>query len=208
MMQQKTSKQLYAYWDRMRHGRLAPSRHEIEPAHIPALLPETFIAECGGFADYRIRLAGTRICDQFGRELRDCSLLDFWTTRDREALESLVHSVITDGAVAVMCFAAAREDGARADFEMTLMPLIHNSETVNRLLGCVTAIEPPFWLGTAPLGACELKTFDLLWPDGTPRFLRQAQAHSPASVTPARPSPEEAGSERHRLRVIEGGLSG
>lgn len=204
-MKQKTSKQLYAYWNGTRNGRLAPLRHEIEPSHIPALLPETLIAECGGFADYRIRLAGTRICDQFGHELRDCGLLDFWTPGDREALESLLHTIVTDGAVAVVRFAAAREGGARADFEMTLMPLIHNAATVNRLLGCITAIEPPFWLGTARLEGYELKTFDLLWPDGVPHFLSQAE--SPPAAAAEQPV-RNAADDRRRFRVVEGGLSG
>lgn len=205
MMQQNTSKLLYAYWDGVRNGRQAPFRHEIEPAHIPALLPETLIAECGGFTDYRIRLAGTRICNQFGHELRDCSLLDFWTPRDGEALESLMHTVITDGAVAVVRFAAAREDGARADFEMTLMPLIHNGSAVNRLLGCITAIDPPFWLGTARLDGHELKTFDLLWPDGAPAFLRHAEKRPAAG---AEQPAWNASEVRRRFRVVEGGLSG
>jgi hypothetical protein len=67
-MQQPTSRQLYAYWDRVRNGRVAPRRSEVEPAKIAALLPETFIAECAGMLGYRFRLAGTK--RQFGRELR------------------------------------------------------------------------------------------------------------------------------------------
>ena len=45
-MQQTTTRQLYAYWDRVRNGRVTPRRFEIEPAKIANLLPETLIAEC------------------------------------------------------------------------------------------------------------------------------------------------------------------
>ncbi|WP_372930848.1 PAS domain-containing protein, partial [Methyloceanibacter sp.] len=44
-MQQPTSKQLFAYWDHIRNGRIAPRRFEIEPAKIANILRETFIAE-------------------------------------------------------------------------------------------------------------------------------------------------------------------
>ncbi|MGI8724602.1 MAG: PAS domain-containing protein [Methyloceanibacter sp.] len=63
-------KQLYAYWDRVRNGRPAPRRFEIEPAKIAPLLPETFIAQCSSLSGYRFRLVGTRICEHFGRAAR------------------------------------------------------------------------------------------------------------------------------------------
>jgi hypothetical protein len=39
----------------------------IEPAKIAALLPEVFIAECAGLLAFRLRLAGTKICEDFPR---------------------------------------------------------------------------------------------------------------------------------------------
>jgi hypothetical protein len=66
-MQQPTSRQLYAYWDAVRNGRIAPRRSEIEPAKIASLLPQTFTAERTGLLGVRFRLAGTKICAQFGR---------------------------------------------------------------------------------------------------------------------------------------------
>ena len=59
-----------AAWDRVRNGRFAPRRFEVEPAKIAALLPETFIAEGAGLLGCRFRLAATKVCEQFGRELR------------------------------------------------------------------------------------------------------------------------------------------
>jgi hypothetical protein len=55
-------------------------------------------------------------------------------------------------------------------FEFILLPLIHTSETINRLLGSITAIEPAFWLGSEPLTRLEIAAVGLHWPDGTPAF--------------------------------------
>lgn len=192
-MQQPTSRQLYAYWDRVRNGRLAPRRFEIEPAKIAALLPETFIAESAGQLGYRFRLAGTKICEQFGRELRGADLLSLWEQEDRESVASLLRSVFTDAAVGHGVFRAYARTNRQAGFELVLMPLIHTGETVNRILGAITAIEPPFWLGAEPLLRQEIVELNLHWPDGVPAFVAQGGA-------------EVISLASRRFRVLEGGL--
>lgn len=189
-MQQPTSRQLYAYWDHIRNGRLAPRRFEIEPAKIAALLPETFIAEGAGLLGMRFRLAGTKICEQFGRELRGSDFLSLWTARDRDALASLLRNVLVDAAVAHGEFRAYTDAGREARFEFMLMPLIHTGETINRLLGTITAIEPAFWLGSEPLTRFEIAAVGLHWPDGAPAF-----ANRGAEIVRLRPK---------RFRVLAG----
>jgi hypothetical protein len=192
-MQQPTSRQLYAYWDRVRNGRLAPRRFEIEPSKIAALLPETFIAEGAGLLGYRFRLAGTRICEQFGRELRGADLLSLWEDADREAVSSLLRNVFADAAVGYGRFRAYTNSNRQASFELLLLPLIHTGESINRILGAITAIEPPFWLGAEPLLRQEIVELNLHWPDGSPAFVMQGGA-------------EVISLARRRFRVLPGGL--
>jgi hypothetical protein len=194
-MQQPTSRQLYAYWDGLRNGRIAPRRFEIDPARIAGLLHETFIAECTGLLEFRFRLAGTKICQQFGRELRGVDFLGLWSVEDRDAMASLVRNVQTDGAVAHGVFHGFSRTHRKASFEFTLMPLIHTDLAINRLLGAITAIEPPFWLGTEPLVSFEVSDLHLHWPGGAPAFMTNGGAEV------IRLSPR-------RFRVHEGGLPG
>lgn len=194
---QTTSRQLYAYWDRVRNGRVAPRRFEIEPAKIATLLPETFIAECEGELAYRFRLAGTKICEQFGRELRGADLLSLWEAKDRDAFASLLRTVITDAAIGQVSFHAYSDANRQAEFELVVMPLIHTGAAINRLLGAITAIEPPFWLGTTALVRQEVISLQVLWPDGAPRAA-SSQAPSPRSAG--------RGTARKRFRVYEGGV--
>lgn len=192
-MQQPTSRQLYAYWDRIRNGRAAPRRFEIEPAKIAALLPETFIAEGVGPLGHRFRLAGTRICEQFGRELRGADLLSLWEDADRASVASLLRTVFADAAVGYGRFRAYTRTERQASFELVLLPLIHTGEAINRILGAITAIEPPFWLGAEPLLRLEVVELNLHWPEGIPAFMAQRGA-------------EVISLARRRLRVLEGGL--
>jgi hypothetical protein len=193
VMQQPTSRQLFAYWDRVRNGRVAPRRFEIEPAKIAALLPETFIVEGAGLLGYRFRLAGTRICEQFGRELRGADLLSLWEEADRDAVASLLHTVFADAAVGYGRFRAYTRAGRQASFELVLLPLIHTGEAINRILGAITAIEPPFWLGAEPLLRQEIVELNLHWPDGVPAFVAQGGA-------------EVISLASRRFRVLERGL--
>jgi hypothetical protein len=124
-MQQLTSRQLYAYWDGIRNGRIAPRRFEIEPAKIPGLLRETFIAACTGLRAFRFRLAGTRFSQHFGREFRGVDFLSPSSITDRDALASLVRNVLQDGAVGHGVFDACTKTQRQARFEFTLMPMIH-----------------------------------------------------------------------------------
>jgi len=193
-MQQPTSRELYAYWDRVRNGRVAPRRYEIEPARIPGLLPETFIAEEAGLLGFRFRLAGTKICEQFGKELRGIDLLSLFDDRDREQLAAVLHAVFADGAVGHGLFRSFASTNRQASFEFVLMPLIHAGETINRLLGVITAIEPPFWLGSEILLRHEVIELHLHWPDGRP-----AQA--------TREGAEVVHLSPRRFRVLDGGLA-
>jgi hypothetical protein len=193
-MQQPTSRQLYAYWDRVRNGRVAPRRFEIEPARIPGLLPETFIAEGAGLLGFRFRLAGTKICEQFGKELRGIDLLSLFDDKDPERLAAVLHSVFTDGAVGHGLFRSFSSPNRQASFELVLMPLIHTGETINRLLGVITAVEPPFWLGGEPLVRHELIELHLHWPDGPPADAPREGAEI------VRLSPR-------RFRILDGGLA-
>jgi hypothetical protein len=193
-MQQPTSRQLYAYWDHVRNGRVAPRRFEIEPSMIAAVLPETFIVEGTGALGYRFRLAGTRICEQFGRELRGADLLSLWEGADRDAVASLLRNVVADGVVGHGRFRAYSCSNRQASFEFVLLPLIHTGDIINRVLGAITAIEPPFWLGAEPLLRHEIVELNLHWPDGHPSL------PSPAG--------EVINIGSRRFRVLEGGLGG
>lgn len=193
-MQQPTSRQLYAYWDGIRNGRIAPRRFEIEPAKIAPLLRETFIAECTGLLGFRFRLAGTRICQHFGRELRGVDFLSLWSLADRDAIASQLRNVLNDGAVGHGIFDAYTKTKRQARFEFTVMPLIHTGQAINRLLGAITAIEPPFWLGSEPLATFGIRELHLHWPDGVPAFM----ANRGATV---------AHLGGRRFRVVDGGLS-
>ncbi len=204
VMQQNTNKLLYAYWNEVRKDRMAPERIEIEPSSISSLLAEMFIIDCSVTSRHRFRLAGTKICDQLGRELRGVDLRSFWNKQDREALDGLLQCIVMDGAVGVVSFDVIADSERWARFEMTLMPLTHSSRSVNRILGAISAIDPPYWLGTASIQDHRLHQLDLIFPGGQPHFLQDRAA---LSVFAQQGDFTIVGDHERKFRVFEGGRS-
>ena len=63
------------YWRKKAGGRPMPDRRDLNPAEIPDLLPWIMLWDVVP-GTYKVRLAGTGICEAHGRELKD---LDFET---------------------------------------------------------------------------------------------------------------------------------
>ena len=92
-MKQRSLQILYKYWNGVRAGRIAPRRLEIEPARIAGILAETFMLERITAAEFQFRLAGSRLCELFGSELRGTDFLDGWNAADRDLLERQLAAV-------------------------------------------------------------------------------------------------------------------
>lgn len=204
VMKVKTSQQLYTYWNELRGGRLAPRRFEVEPSSIAAILPDTFILERADRLDYVFRLAGTRICEAFGREFRGRNLLDLWSTADREVVIRVLESVARDGGVGVIGLMASEPGGRTAAYEMLLLPLIHTGQSIGRVLGSLTPLSAPSGYGVDVFDGVELATFEVIWPDGRPYALL-ARTDAPAPFLRDSGPSRVVRSERRSFRVFEGG---
>ncbi len=113
-MKHKTSSALFGYWDSVRGHRMAPQRFEIDPSKISALLPYTFILERRDAETFSFRLAGTRMCDIFGHELRGTNFLDGWETIDRLPLLRQFSSLTRQGTVGIVYIEMAAATRSRS----------------------------------------------------------------------------------------------
>ncbi len=218
-MDQRTSQIIYQYWNEVRGDRIAPARFEIQPGRISAILSETFILERTEGDEFNFRLAGTRICDQFGSELRGRSFVDLGGREHRRDLELDLRTIADRGAVGIFEIEASadrepeaweRPTSSRSSsvvFEVVVLPLVHSGGQITRFLGSATAVSPPTWLGTETLTATSLLRRQLRWPNGgTPAPLSDTFA----TQAPFLPSLENARVVRHQrrqFRVLDGGRS-
>jgi len=198
-MRQPNTLALYAYWNELRAGRLAPHRLEIEPSRIAAVLSETFMLQRVTAEDYRYRLAGTRLCELFGSELRGANFLEFWSTEDALTLKGCFAAVCEEGAVLLLALGLG-EARDRVDLETILLPLLYG-DSISRLLGAMSGAAAASW-PAAVNGRCRLTGHRLIWPDGRPHALLARKGRG----APVEETPSGAHAPR-RFQVLEGGRS-
>src|ERR1700674_138499 len=138
-MKHAATRELHAYWDRLRAGRAAPERSDLDPGAIKNLLGDVFLVEVMAAERYIVRLDGTRICAMWGRELQGKSLS--------------------------AAFAAETTDRRKLDLELVLLPLRLRGRTHARLIGSLAALEVPYWVGAVPLTRAHLVSTRLGHPD-------------------------------------------
>lgn len=203
-MKNRTTQTIYGYWNEVRQGRLAPRRFDIEPARIAGILAETMILEHGDDASIRFRLAGTRIAEQFGTELRGIDFLELWSSEDALVLHHQLDLLRKQGGALLLDIDAETATGRRVSFEAILLPLVHTRQEVDRFLGAISCASAPFWLGTEPLSALHLVSNRIIWPDGRPHNLAEKLAQPPALFQPSAPS-RIVRQEHRQFRVLDGG---
>ena len=98
-MKHPSNRELFEHWNARRGARLAPERNDIEPAAIRKILGDTFVLEANGSAPPTFRLAGTRLCALFARELKGEGFNQLWHRSGQTAIRELL-AVVMDEKVA------------------------------------------------------------------------------------------------------------
>lgn len=178
-MKHAASRALTAYWNERRGKRAAPDRADIEPGAIRRILGDTFILAFDPHQGHPYRLAGTRVCALFGRELKSEPFLGAWSGEDREAVATLVATAARESNGVVASVAGTTSEDWNVELELLILPLRHRGDGHGRLIGVLAPLAVPFWLGTSRLAAIRL---------GTYRYLEAAReiaapARAPVGVT-------------------------
>lgn len=209
-MKVKGSMDLFQYWDRLREGRSAPRRSDIEPADIKTLLADTFILELDARGGAIFRLSGTRLCAVFGRELKGFSFSSLWTAKDERVVARLAHSVLHQKSVVLINAEAVSKSGRVMPLEWLLLPLDGGADNP-RALGSSIPLEKPFWIGSDPIAEMKITSLRVIDADREPVFLK----NRPEVVVPPLDvsdqdlagvdSPAKSGRRIRHLLVIDGG---
>ncbi|MFZ1814243.1 MAG: PAS domain-containing protein [Rhizobiaceae bacterium] len=157
-MRHAQTKILLAYWNRLRGSRAAPERGEIEPSDIREILGDTFILDISPqLRTISFRLAGTRLCAAFGKELKSYGYLGLWDEDDNFEIARAISRVYNDYTPVLISHTARTDSGKFVEFETLLLPLMPIAEGSARVLGVSTPKKVPYWLGAEALTANQCK---------------------------------------------------
>jgi hypothetical protein len=173
-MKHPSSRLVLNYWQDKRRNRPAPERADIDPGGIRAALGDAFMLSADFAGELRFRLAGTRVCALFCREVKGESFVSVWAEQSRPHVAQLLRVVTDESVGLVMGLAGTTADGIELPLEMLVLPLLHSGQTRIRALGVLAPVTPPYWLGEKPLVELALRTLRHLRGDADEPRLPQA----------------------------------
>jgi hypothetical protein len=193
-MKHPSTRAVFEYWNEKRGNRPAPERGDIDPAAIRHALGDTFMLAADFVDQLRFRLAGTRVCALFCREIKGEEFQALWNQTSREQIDGLLTVVDEETVGAVAGVTGRAEDGATVGLEFLLLPLAHIGHARVRALGVLTPLVAPYWLGEKPIVSLELGA------------VRHLAADLDPTTAPDFPRAVEAVRLRHGFVVYSGGL--
>ncbi|MBB3591193.1 hypothetical protein FHX08_001537 [Rhizobium sp. BK529] len=180
-MRLQTTIDIFDYWNALRGEHDAPLKTQIEPRAIRHLLSSLFMLETKADRHIRFRLAGTKICDLFGRDLGSERFSALWANGQQEDIERTAAGVM-DHAIPTLFNATGYSiAGHHAAFEIILMPLRSPEGGCGRLLGAIAPAVAASWLEVVPLELLALDRSRLLH-DMFARAV-QAEPRGPVEIT-------------------------
>lgn len=190
-MRHPSTKELFDYWNLQRGDRTAPDRADIDPGAIRRILADTFILTFDQAAGHPFRIAGTRICAAFGRELKNEAFVDLWDASSRALMRDLVKVVGDEVIGALANVQATSITGTLQEAELLLLPITYRGFAKARVLGALTPRDSTSWLGDGTIRSLTLGGF---------RYLASNLEPAP-SIAPSQPE----GRIRHGFVVYDGG---
>jgi len=129
-------KQAEAYWTALRRGDDIPSRAQVDPRGLENILSQTFIVERIAPGIARFRLAGQKVNEMAGMEVRGMPLSAFFTPEARKELSAAMEHMFDTPSVIQLSLKTegSRIKGSR-EAHILLMPLRSDLGDVSRALG-------------------------------------------------------------------------
>jgi len=175
---------IYDYWNRLRGPGDAPLKSQIEPSSLGHILPSLFILEKNdGLGAVTFRLAGTRICDLFGCDLRGESFAALFGDGHALDIEATLRGAMEHVIPTLLNATGYSTAGHQASFEIIVMPLRSEGDRPERLLGAIAPSVAASWLEIVPLDFLALDRSRLLR-DRPPQDRKESWRYAAVSERP------------------------
>ena len=146
-MKHRNSHLLIGYWSRLRAGRDVPDQSEIDPRAIKRMLSQVFILDGRDPARPFYRLAGTKLCERFGLELRGTSFYAHWEAQARDRLVLLLRQSLQMRQPLWLSAIGTTSNCAMLEMETVLAPLTFGAGASQRFLGITQFLGDSTQLG-------------------------------------------------------------
>jgi hypothetical protein len=140
-MKHPVSREFFTYWDGKRGEARAPDRSDIDPSALRERLGDIFVLSYDNAGSYPFRVAGTRVCALFGRDVKDESLPALFGKQHRRDIEEIIAAVAEDALPAVAGITAISALGIATHLELLLLPFKNRAHVPISLTGVLAPFE-------------------------------------------------------------------
>jgi hypothetical protein len=172
-MKHPVSREFFTYWDSRRGEARAPERSDVDPSALRELLGDIFVLAYDDAASYPFRVAGTRICALFGRDVKDESFLALFGRPHRRDIAEIIAAVAEEMLPAVAGLTATSSRGIAIHLELLLLPFNARAHSPISLTGVLAPFEKDH---RGALGELQLTSWRYIQPPPeriVPRALRK-----------------------------------
>ena len=141
-MRHMQTQSLLNYWRQMRGEQLAPAKTSIAPRDIKKHLAFSFLLKREGHDRFSFVLAGTGVCDLFGRELKGSSFVHLFAENFRDAATTSLVRTAHLSVPSVAACVAETADGRPLNAEVLLLPYADERGETTYVLGYFQSLEP------------------------------------------------------------------
>jgi hypothetical protein len=141
---------LYRYWDRLRGGRFAPARGEIEPTEIPGLLSRIslLVVEPEPLR-FRYRLSGTAINEAHGLEMTNRYVDELEPPAFARQMHDWLARLVHDRRPQLVEWHYLNQTGRPRHYRVLRLPLSSNGEDVDMIMILTEFDLPPRSAGSS-----------------------------------------------------------
>jgi hypothetical protein len=136
-------REVEAYWELLREGRLVPDRREVDPRGFPGALAHSFLLERIAPGLARIRVTGRHLSDLMGIDVQGLPLTSLFLPESRPAAIEILSAVFEEPAIARARLVSEAGIGRRRlEARLLILPLRDDHGEITRAVGCLVAQGP------------------------------------------------------------------
>ena len=182
-----SSRSLFRFWEASRAEQAAPRRTDLDLQQVRLLVPDMLIAERDGkTGSYRLRLAGTGVCELYRREMTGCNFLSGWDSFEAGIIARFLGGVVRNHQPCVLRFRLTTDLGQLIGAEMIGLPLLAADLRTIHVLGGLFAFRDIQNLGHGAIAGAELSGARSIWTEHLPGDQLLAQANESPGHRPFR----------------------
>lgn len=162
------SRALFRYWEGVRGEMSAPPRDWLDLRKIPMLVPYLFMIERKPSHGYAWRLAGTRVCELWGKELTGKTAFAVDDRFERDSINRLLAGVVDSHQPFVLRFRLGSESGLSVAAELVGVPLRARQGNATYAFGVIMPFRDVSWARHDPVTSFELSAARTIWTEPVP----------------------------------------